>query len=235
VGKVLTSKQLIEINKLLEITTEKACIDIEIQNQIEDGKNLLLVNIAKQFVKNFLRAEYQYVLANESNNRLLTILSLENELTGNIQVQHQTKAIDIKLNGFADRIDRVGDTIRIIDYKTGTVSERKLAVAEVSEIFGNDEYDKALQLMHYAYLFQQKYSDNKHIQSGIISFRNFKNGMLNLKLNGNEIIALENYQSYEHNLQQMIAEMLSIERTINQTANLDSCNLCGFAALCKRN
>jgi len=235
VGKILTSAQVIEINKLLEITTERACRDIEIQNQIEDGKNLLVVNIAKQFVKNFLRAEYQHALVNEKNNRLLTILSLENELAGNIQLQHQSKTIDIKLTGFADRIDRVGDTIRIIDYKTGTVNERKLAVAEVSELFGNDEYDKALQLMHYAYLFQQQNSENKLIQSGIISFRNFKNGMLNLKLNGNEIIATENYQSYEHNLQLMIAEMLSIERTINQTANLDSCNLCGFAALCKRN
>ena len=156
-------------------------------------------------------------------------------MAGNSQGQHYSKTIDIKVTGFADRIDRVGDTIRIIDYKTGTVNERKLAVAEVSELFGNDEYDKALQLMHYAYLFQQQNSENKLIQSGIISFRNFKNGMLNLKLNGNEIIATENYQSYEHNLQLMIAEMLSIESTINQTANLDSCNLCGFAALCKRN
>ena len=81
--------------------------------------------------------------------------------------------IDFNLIGTIDRIDLVGDEIRIIDYKTGKVEPSDLIFYEYEELI-NGSKPKALQLMMYAYLYFKNtdYSHNKNIKVANISFKN---------------------------------------------------------------
>ncbi len=234
IGKVISANQIILFEKSLSEVSIQACDDIDIKNKIEDGKNLLVINIAKKFVKNFLKAEYIAILNFEKKNHVLTVLSLEHKLESEISILINGELKKIKLTGFADRIDRVGDTIRIIDYKTGNVDERKLSVDDVEIVFEKTEYDKALQLLHYAYLFQSENPTTKNIQSGIVSFRNYKKGILNLMINKNNLLAKPQFEVYEENITKMVNEILNKEITIKQTQDLEFCKICSYAKLCKR-
>ena len=112
------------------------------------GKNYLNLEIAKKLINNFLKFEEQQLKRALSNNKDVTILAKEDTLDFKIECD----GIDFNLIGTIDRIDLVGDEIRIIDYKTGKVEPSDLIFYEYEELI-NGSKPKALQLMMYAYLY----------------------------------------------------------------------------------
>ncbi len=77
-----------------------------------------------------------------------TIEALEQELPKNKEIRIRLGDKDVKLTGFIDRIDRVGDKRVIIDYKLNTVPKQ-------SEIDSGDNF----QMMVYLLLAQEAYGD----------------------------------------------------------------------------
>ena len=92
----------------------------------------------------------------------------------------------VKIRGYIDRIDSIGEKIRIIDYKSGKVDESEVKfftqgdVKEVS-IKSMKEKKHILQLMQYAYLYAKKH--NVYPESSIISFVSGKHAPFTLNTN----------------------------------------------------
>ncbi len=134
------------------------------------GKNLLSYEMAKELTQRFLKSEKAFL---EQQTELVFIEALEQSYSVEIEVEvHGTKKT-VNLRGFIDRIDRVGDTIRIIDYKTGKVQDTDVAFrvkdTEVEDIVESMAAKKhVLQLLMYAYLYHQKHGVVP--SSSIISF-----------------------------------------------------------------
>ena len=79
-----------------------------------------------------------------------------------------------------DRVDELGDVLRIIDYKTGKVEEGEVTFFNWDELSENNKKGKAFQLLMYAYLYLNKnpqYLDRKVI-AGNFSFKNLKEGLI---------------------------------------------------------
>ncbi|MFT5857962.1 MAG: ATP-dependent helicase/nuclease subunit B [Flavobacteriaceae bacterium] len=139
------------------------------------GKNLLSYQMAQDLTERFLKSEKVF-LAKQS--RPVFIEALEQEYSAIIDVEVHGITKKVKLRGFIDRIDTVGDVVRIIDYKSGKVDKNDVGLRsrdkdaeDVATSFGKNKH--ILQLSLYAYLYHAKHGVLP--ESSIISFISGKN------------------------------------------------------------
>ena len=149
-------------------------------NSFNNGKNYLSLKVLQRLIFSFLNLEIKMLKENLKNNRKVKILSHELEINYRLFLN----GVNINLCGFIDRVDIVGDEIRIIDYKTGKVDFADLTFENIDELFVNPKKSKAFQLLMYVYLYVKKYpkSVNSQISAGIFSFKNLKSGLLCLSV-----------------------------------------------------
>ena len=88
-----------------------------------EGKNLISYTIAQDTIENMLNKEIDYL---KQQNVPMYIIQVESkkEITIDLDVHGETKSIRFK--GFIDRIDKVGDAYRVIDYKSGKVKSENV-------------------------------------------------------------------------------------------------------------
>jgi len=142
----------------------------------ERGMNFVHKQIAKRVIEEIVDYDFNLVKAGNS----LEIIDLEKNVKAAFYLNDEKTNI-INFNGYIDRIDRLNDVIRIIDYKTAKPKKLNLKVKDPSEIdtlFFNEDYKQALQLSIYKYCLQQD-QDYKHkiLEPGIWSFAEVKNGV----------------------------------------------------------
>ena len=148
-----------------------------------NGKNRLSYEMAKTLVERFLKSEIDFI-ARQSDP--LFIESLERNIKKEIQLEIHGESKLITLNGFIDRIDSIGDKIRIVDYKSGKVRKedvslrkRDIEIGEIVDSFGKRKH--VLQMMLYAYLY---YSEEQKVgEPGIVSLISKNNEFLALETN----------------------------------------------------
>lgn len=135
------------------------------------GKNLISYEVAKRYVYNFLRSEQKYL-----GETAVEIVALEEPMKAKIHIEKEL-GFPVFLKGKSDRIDRVHDHIRIIDYKTGKVLPTELRIENWDELVVDYKYAKAFQVLCYSYLY---FANSKcaACQAGIISFKNLKEGFM---------------------------------------------------------
>lgn len=134
------------------------------------GKNLLMYESALHTLKIFLGKEKEFI----AKHGQIKVIGLEEKYEVTLDVKTDWGILPVKIKGLIDRVDLVGDTIRIIDYKTGKIDRLKGSLEDV-------QYNRyTLQLMLYLYLFPSKSSEK--ITSGIISFKQLNAGIQNLEL-----------------------------------------------------
>lgn len=140
------------------------------ENAFMKGKNYLAYSMAMELTERFLKAELNFVT---SLSEKLFIESLESYYEHDIEIEVNGIMKPIKLIGYIDRIDRIGEKIRVIDYKSGKVDQAQLTFAakgEYDEILFKSvsEHDHVLQLLQYAFLYKSRH--NKLPEPAIISF-----------------------------------------------------------------
>ena len=167
---------------------------------IETGKNLIIFNVAKQFVRNFLNAERALLEKGDA----IRIVGLELGYSTEIRPQ-------IKLKGTVDRIDVVNGTMRILDYKTGKVESHQLNIKDWDELITDyKKQSKAFQVLCYALMIAKEKGLSKETEAGIISFKNLNQGFLKLTENRNSTITPELLKQFEMYLNKLIDEILDL-------------------------
>ena len=211
-------------------------------NNLEEGKNYLSVEIAKKLTQNFLDLEKKEILKAKQNGEQLTIKGLEDDLSGSIQLNNTT----FNLTGRVDRVDELGDVLRIIDYKTGKVEEGEVTFFNWDELSENNKKGKAFQLLMYAYLYLNKnpqYLDRKVI-AGNFSFKNLKEGLICVSRNktnkeGNKSNSKEQLLITKKVLQEFEEQLIQILDKIQtedfvQVEDIKACKWCDYKLICNR-
>ena len=120
------------------------------------GKNLLSFEMANEIVLKTLLSEKEYI---QTLDGPLYIEQVEALMTLTVPVVIDAEVKQIQLKGYIDRIDRVGDKYRILDYKTGKIEPKDLAFnlkpAGIKASFSEAKH--TLQLTLYCLLFKEKY------------------------------------------------------------------------------
>jgi ATP-dependent exoDNAse (exonuclease V) beta subunit len=204
------------INQVLTVSDIQNMIksmDVEIDNQfkrsysaksVKTGKNLLSLEISRQFVLNFLN----YEISEIQKGKRIKILGLEQKI--DLFYQVEGLSFPIRLKGTIDRIDQIDQVTRIIDYKTGKVNQSDLNIKNWPDLIEEEKYTKAFQVLCYAYMFSENklLSDGTSLESGIISFKNLKSGFL--KLNREEI-SDETLLSFSENLDALLLDLFNTD------------------------
>ena len=126
------------------------------QKLIDSGKNWLTYNVAKELVNNLLSNEIEYI---KSTNEEIYIHKVEARLTAPMTIQLQGMFKTIQWVGYVDRIDRIGAAFRLVDYKSGKVTDDHVIYKKKSDLITSFKGCKhALQLATYAYLFKENYN-----------------------------------------------------------------------------
>jgi len=171
-------------------------------------------------------------LASEKHNskeHRLEIVGLETELSATFD----SKFGPHTLRGFADRIDRLDGTLRVLDYKTGAFQPTEVQIDELSEDFFNPKKGKAFQLLAYAWMYQRSHHNRDEITSAILSFRQLKTGPGVLKIKNGQIDEAL-FQTFELQLRELIERLYDENRPILQTEDLKECEKCDFRSICNR-
>ncbi|MEA3505279.1 MAG: PD-(D/E)XK nuclease family protein [Bacteroidota bacterium] len=200
-------------------------------NEVSSGKNFVIYNVAKLWVKKFLQMELGFVKELEKQNQSLTIVGVEQKLEKTIVIPETNQ--EVNFVGFADRVDQIGNKLRIIDYKTGVVNASKLKFADWEKLFTDAEQDKSFQLMMYAWFYKDKI-DTVELEPSIITFRNLKNGALTLSPLKEKSISKEIIEQFEENFVLWISEILDTNKPFVQTQKEDNCKFCNFKNTCNR-
>jgi hypothetical protein len=181
------------------------------EGEINKGKNLLAFEVAKRNVYNFLQLEKKALI---EENAAIKVLFLEQPLSCEIQLD--SFDFPIKIAGKVDRIEERNGVIRIIDYKTGKVDAHSLKLTDVLALTPEVEYEKIIQLLCYALMFENHALRlDREITAGIISFKNMKSGFLPFGIGSgkeaNTIITSEMLEDFKVILKLLILEIFNPE------------------------
>lgn len=206
----------------------KSLVDNAFANGLpETGFNYLNKTVIDRMLDNFIKYELKFL---EEGNKF-SIIDTEIELTKDIEYQ----GYKVLLHGFADRIDRVGDEIRVIDYKTGKANPYDVKIND--KVVGiTSMAEKSIQLLMYKYLYLHIHPEVKpeQIRPGIVGFQKLSHGVYNLEIN--ELHEL--YQSFEDTctryFNDFLAELFNKDIPFAQTDDTKACSFCDFKSICKR-
>ena len=195
-------------------------------HDMHSGRNILIYKVARRYVERFVENDVQ-ALEKEPRMLLHTEKGFRARLAGG--------GFPVQIYGFIDRIDSTlpGHTLRIIDYKTGTVKPGELKLAgQWDALTENPRYAKAFQVLVYAWLFSKEYPEAE-IEPGIIS----------LKSAGGRFMALsfppgwtmkDVFGNTEHLLQRLLGRVFDEHTAFGQTEDTEMCEYCDFKSLCNR-
>lgn len=236
----------------------------EYANYLLTGSNFITKKLTNNFVTNFLKNQAKEA---EDNGVPFEILSLENKnrweepheafspvLSTKFEAEVNGQNVAVKVKGITDRIDKIGEKVRIIDYKTGLVEKKdvKLSNDDLERLVSDTKADKVRQLWLYKYILSKliiekgeyyigdyKLTDKEPISAGIYSLRNLKEGLLELKstVKDQELFS-ETLQEYVHMsekyLQEIIHKITDEKQPIERTDDVNTCTYCAYKGICGR-
>ncbi|TXE12877.1 PD-(D/E)XK nuclease family protein [Seonamhaeicola algicola] len=172
-GHFLTVEIVENLKKNINKTVAHHFNDVYKEGDITTGKNLIIFEIAKRYVSNFLNLE----IADLKDGNKIKIIAIE----ANNTVVFNVPELDfpVKLTGKVDRVDNFNGTTRIIDYKTGKVNQTDVEIVNWEDITTDyKKYSKSFQVLTYALMMQQSGLIKLPVEAGIISFKNLSAGFL---------------------------------------------------------
>lgn len=200
----------------------------------ESGFNYLSKIMIDELINNFIEYEKTFL----SNGNTLKIIGLEKNLHHTFNIG----GVDVNLIGFADRIDMVNDkTIRILDYKSGSVFDKDVEISKTSKELG-DLSEKSLQLLIYKYLYKKMNQsvEIENIEPAIFGLLKMSKLFFPLK---NLSDCFEDYKDGKDNFMtncdilftELFTELMDKSKPFVQTDDDSDCKYCSFVDICKRN
>ena len=213
IGEVLTVDAIKNLKPKIEKTVTHHFKNEYKEGDITKGKNLIIFEIAKRYVSNFLDLEIKGLKSGD-NIRIIAI-----EADNNITINIAELNFPIKIKGKVDRVDECNGITRIIDYKTGSVKQNQVEVVNWEDITTDyKKYSKSFQILTYAYMMQKSIKTNLPIEAGIISFKNLGSGFLKFSKKDStfsrskdSLITNETLIAFETELKNLILEICNPE------------------------
>lgn len=244
----ILEKELESVSKRVE---EALQTNVQHAQDAMIGNNLIAKEAAIHYIRAFLKNQIEELKQEELGVQAFEILSLENKaekkkiLPAEMLYQHNEKNLLIRIRGIVDRVDKFGNALRIIDYKTGSVQEKDLIIDENKflEIAQNKGLGKARQLWLYRYLLLKNLESNPQwesqkeeflVEAGIYSLRKKDMSFMKLALKKEWLQKDIFVEKTEKWLGEVITEMLDTSQTFRKTDDIEVCKYCQYQNICGR-
>ncbi|WP_299394253.1 PD-(D/E)XK nuclease family protein [uncultured Gelidibacter sp.] len=212
-GQFLTEADLKHMKTLISDTVTLHFKSLYKEGDMTKGKNLIILEVAKRYVSNFITKEIETLKAGHQ----IKIIDLEKEL--NIKLDIPELDFPVHLRGTVDRIDEFDGTLRIIDYKTGKVTQSQVEITDWKDITTDyKKYSKSFQILAYAYMLNETEKFTQSIEAGIISFKSlqgdyflkFGKKTIGTRAKDNDITS-ETLEAFHLELKKLILEIMNPE------------------------
>ncbi|MDR1201855.1 MAG: PD-(D/E)XK nuclease family protein [Tannerellaceae bacterium] len=194
------------------------------------GQNFLIGEMIRKYVERILEQDskltpFCYL---ESEKRMKDLFSLSD-------------GSGIQLKGFIDRIDKVGDTIRIIDYKSGKGLQHFSTLESLFSIEEKERPKAIMQVFMYAWMYSRLPENNgKNVRPGIYYMRTiFANDFdVNIyhRIGAREKEIVDRFSDYteefEAKMRACLDEIFGMDTPFVQTPTGKTCVYCPFKNIC---
>ena len=231
VDSAYLKKALADEDRIKEII--RAHILEEMHSIEVSGRNLVVEEVILDYVKEALKHDQKLLSNPKASPDGFTIIGLEKEM-------RYRDFHGFNFHGFVDRIDSyIPGEVRIVDYKTGKVEDKDLNITDdnaadvVEKLFGESNKGRpeiALQLFLYGLFasIDPKIKGNTLVNS-IYSTTRLYSEPLEDKVQSQEFLRLT-----KQRLEQMLDQMVDINRPFHRTEEEDTCQWCDFKNICGR-
>ncbi|MDR2916470.1 MAG: PD-(D/E)XK nuclease family protein [Tannerella sp.] len=248
------------LHRVMELSYKPLCgknVTADLLKLTAQEKNMTEI-IQQAFAKDFFHTDelrplvgQAYLYGETMRKYACKILEQDRSLTpfryiGSERLFHRTLEITngrkIRIKGFIDRIDHTGNTVRIIDYKSGKPSALTFDTMEsLFDITQKDRKKAIMQVFLYAWVYASE-NGEEQIQPAVYYARNlFRQGDFDpviRQVNGKEKKIINNFENYcnefEDSLKACLDEMFDAGKPFIQTPNTKHCEYCSFAGICGR-
>lgn len=198
--------------------------------------------IARDVLQKYIQA----VLKIDEETAPFEIISLEaqRKYRTSIAIKSNNLEIEVAVGGIIDRVDKVKDQIRLIDYKSGMDIKNFTDIDSLFDREATSRNKAAMQTLLYGFLYQANYPDNKmKLKPAIFNLReifkdDFNPYLIQKQERGKPGIEVEDYRDYhvtfKERLKGLVEEIFDPAVPFDQTGNLDKCKNCSFAEICGR-
>lgn len=238
-GQVLSGEMLdliIRNNVLLRNVTDQA-----ISEKFKDGTDGFISG-NELIVRDVLMVYLKRILLADKTITPITILNLEDSFSFMINTLSDGNLIELRTGGIVDRIDIVTEVTRIVDYKTGTVSE---TIGSIGDLFTEDrkkDSDGWLQTLLYCEAYMAT-NQAVIIRPSIYKIKKLSGGMfsdmLRVKTDNKTEVVIDDYkivrEEFIYGLKDVIAGIFSNnEPFVMTTDRRGKCAYCPYRTLCMR-
>jgi RecB family exonuclease len=204
-----------------------------VKNRDFEGRNLVILEILVKYINRILAVDRKFLP--------LKILNIEETFTTRLKTSYLGQTMDILLGGTIDRIDQMGNTIRIIDYKTGTGDASYAGMEELFKKGAPERNSAVLQTFLYALLISDRFPDYP-VQPGLYFIRDIYSESFDYQIicketrRPGQIITDFRQQKdefYEH-LNDLVAELVNPAVPFLQVEDEAVCAVCPYRKICHR-
>jgi len=142
---ILTAETIHQLYPKVAAFTANAYTKEKVVYDREKGRGYLTYEVIKDYVTKTLEADTSLC----KNQGDIELVLLEEKLEVALSLP-EISPKPFRIRGLVDRVDRINNTLRIVDYKTGSVTASELKIETINEVFTNHKKGKALQLLCYA-------------------------------------------------------------------------------------
>ena len=240
IGKVLKVEDITQCKSKSEETVNTVFQNYFSQKESSFGKNFLQKKVVNEYIKKLLNNDLNLIIQSKPANELLSIINLEVLLQTSVMVKVNGKDTPIYIKGSADRIDKLGNTIRVIDYKSSIKTSDKFTFIDFEKLFTDSNYNKMLQLFIYAWMVvKNNMARPEELLPCIIPFKKFEEKPRFISENSKDKAPLlfthELLQEFETYLITEIEAILNPEINFTQTEDIKNCEYCAYANICNIN
>lgn len=234
-GKMVTADLLKAIKKDTPVLTgaiARAFAEIFFMSDVVrplTGQNFLIGEMIRKYVEKILERDskltpFRYIESERKINRLFTLGDGRTE---------------IQLKGFIDRIDEVRDTVRIIDYKSGSGTS---VFTSIESLFDKEDKDRAKAVMQ-VFMYSWMLGDvpaGKTLQPGIYYMRTLFSDSFDAavsrrveRMKTEPVTDFSVYSAdFEAELRRCLDEIFGQETPFVQTTTEKACAWCPFKDIC---
>jgi len=198
-----------------------------------EGRNIIMFQVMLRYLKKIIQTDLPIAP--------FELISAENTYERELAINLAGRQDRIRLGGKIDRVDRVGQLIRVIDYKTGGA---KLDFSSLESLFDSEHRNRnsaALQILLYAWLVEAEHPGEKVLPGLYVMKALFGEDFdPSLLLSGPDSKGrIETFsgveEEYMDHLKTTLQRLFDPAIPFTQRVNDQRCSYCDFAELCSRN
>lgn len=228
--------------------------EVRLQTYVDNGFKELFFNLPQneqpeyngiQLINSAVIVKYiQQLLRNDLRYAPFTFVGSEQRIFENIEIYTPTGDIQSRIGGIIDRIDSKGESLRIVDYKTGGDADTP---ANVQSLFIPDKKrsNYVFQTFLYASIVCKKLrekNDNRLVAPALLYIHRAASENYSPVIQMGEPRKpkepVDNFAQYEgdfrENLKTLLEDIFNPDISFTQTEIEDKCAYCDFRALCKK-